>query len=307
MSTTPANLQLSASMYKRTPLRISTMVATAHFGTTLNLNQLFTDITPILIPLWYADQGILKFEHRDQVVGESHRDALTKRRISKDSFFNQSTLVVRRSVPAGGWKEVNLKLFANGGVQMTGIISEEFARETLTWIIAELGRLERSPFAEPAVVQRFNVQLVNSDYSVGCSLRRDRLHEILTTQYGIFSLFESTIYQGVNTKYYHNVKGDTTRPGQCACKTICKGQGTGDGEGQCKRITMSIFQTGNIIITGARNMEQIMIAYEFLNKVLDKHAGEIIRAAAVPAAAAVKAPAKAAAKTKTKAPAALTA
>jgi TATA-box binding protein (TBP) (component of TFIID and TFIIIB) len=229
-------------------------------------------------------------EYETNMIGSSTRDVLTKRKLTEKTFFNQATLVIRKRLnDERGWKEVNIKLFANGGVQMTGIISEEFARDTLTWIIQELGRLERSPFAAPAVVERFNVQLVNSDYSVGCSLRRDRLHEILTTEYGIFSLFESTIYQGVNTKYYHNVKGDTSRPGQCTCKTICKGQGTGDGEGQCKRITMSIFQTGNIIITGARNMEQIMIAYDFLNKVLDKHAGEVIRAAPAAAAAAVTA------------------
>ena len=55
------------------------------------------------------------------------------------------------------------------------------------------------------------------------------------------------------------------------CKNICKGQGTGDGDGECKRITMSIFRTGRIIITGAREIKQIEAAYSFLNKVFDKH------------------------------------
>jgi TATA-box binding protein (TBP) (component of TFIID and TFIIIB) len=34
---------------------------------------------------------------------------------------------------------------------------------------------------------------------------------------------------------------------------------------------MSIFRTGRIIITGARQMVQIEAAYEFLNRVFDKH------------------------------------
>jgi TATA-box binding protein (TBP) (component of TFIID and TFIIIB) len=45
----------------------------------------------------------------------------------------------------------------------------------------------------------------------------------------------------------------------------------GEGEGQCKRITMSIFRTGKIIITGARQMRQIETAYAFLNDVFEKH------------------------------------
>lgn len=281
-------------MYKRTSLRISTMVATANFNTTLDLNQLFADIHQILIPLWWPGEGILKFEHRENVVGQSHRDALTKRKISNKCFYNQSTLVVRRIVPAPGvgWKEVNLKLFSNGSVQMTGIASEEFATETLHWLLREIARLPRSPFGgEPSVV-KFNIQLINSDFSVGVPLRRDKLHEIITRRYGIFSILESTIYQGVNTKYYYNEKSDKTRPGQCACAEFCKGQGQGDGDGNCKKITISFFQTGNIIITGARHMAQINEAYVFVNKFLDAHAAEIIRPLPpVLAAAATAAPA----------------
>lgn len=294
--------------YKFTPLRISTMVATAQFNTTLNLTQLFEDIKDILIPLWWPGEGILKFEHRDQVIGQSHRDALTKRKISNKCFFNQSTLVVRRKNPAApGWKEVNLKLFANGSVQMTGIASEEFGVETLNWLIAEVKNLPRSPWGgEPSVVN-FNKQLINSDFSVGTSLRRDKLHEIITRQYNIFSILESTIYQGVNTKYYYNETGDKTHPGQCTCKEFCQGQGTGSGEGQCKRITISFFQTGNIIITGARHMKQINEAYEFVKEFLVRHASDIIRPAPPPAppapakpAKAAKAPAKKTTKTRAK-------
>lgn len=254
------------------------MVATAHFNTTLNLNQLFEDIHHILIPLWWPGEGILKFEHRDQVIGLSHRDALTKRKISSKCFFNQSTLVVRQPHPnVVGWKEVNLKLFANGSVQMTGISSEEFAMQTLEWLLLEVAKLPRSPWGGTPSIVRFNKQLINSDFSVGVPLRRDKLHEIITRRYGIFSILESTIYQGVNTKYYYNETADKTKPGQCTCKEFCQGQGDGSGEGQCKRITISFFQTGNIIITGARHMKQINEAYDFVAKFMDDHAAEIIR------------------------------
>jgi hypothetical protein len=40
---------------------------------------------------------------------------------------------------------------------------------------------------------------------------------------------------------------------------------------------MSIFQTGNIIITGARFMYQIEEAYNFLNLILRAHANDVLR------------------------------
>jgi TATA-box binding protein (TBP) (component of TFIID and TFIIIB) len=39
----------------------------------------------------------------------------------------------------------------------------------------------------------------------------------------------------------------------------------------CKKITIAAFQTGSIIITGARNRKQLDEAYEFMNKVLQTH------------------------------------
>ena len=94
-------------------------------------------------------------------------------------------------------------------------------------------------------------------------------HKLLLNEYNLFSMLEKTIYQGVNTKFFYN----TTNPGKgiCQCKNFCKGQGSGNGEGECKRITMSIFRTGRIIITGAREIKQIEATYEFLNKVFDKY------------------------------------
>jgi hypothetical protein len=277
------------SIHDRTALRVSTMVVTANFGTKLNIPELFANIHHAIIPLWYPAEGILKIEHKDRVLGESYRDALTKRKISDKCFFNQATLVVRRINPANGeWKEVNLKLFANGGVQITGIVSKEFAQDVLAWAIEQISALPGGTFIDPPAISKFAVQLINSDFKVGAMLNRDKLHELLTRRYGLLSMLESTIYQGVNTKYYYNkVTKDKSRPGQCLCTAFCKGQGTGDGEGECKRVTMSFFQTGNIIITGARDMDQIHEAYQFVNKFLDQHANEIVRS--VPALPTVRA------------------
>lgn len=266
--------------FTKTNLRVSTMVITAHWGTQINLDNLFQALRSVIIPIWYPEEGILKFEHRNMVLGASHKDIFTNRKITSKSFFNQSTIVLRRKINEGkennGWKEVNVKLFANGGIQMTGVTSKEFARNAIEWLLETINSLPESPFAEEASIQRFNVQLINTDYSLNKFINQDALHKILINEYNLFSMLEKTIYQGVNTKFFYNTRN--IEKGICECEKFCKGQGTGHGEGECKRITMSIFRTGRIIITGAREMEQIDAAYQFLNKVFEKHSKNILYA-----------------------------
>jgi TATA-box binding protein (TBP) (component of TFIID and TFIIIB) len=261
------------STYTKTELRISTMVITAHWGTQIDLANLFNSLKSIIIPTWYPDVGILKFEHKNMVLGASHKDIFTNRKITPKSFFNQSTLVLRRKInegtPEEGWKEVNVKLFANGGIQMTGVTSEVFARKAIEWLLDVINSLPETPFASPASIQRFSVQLINTDYALNKFINQDALHKILINEYNLFSMLEKTIYQGVNTKFFYNSRNPMK--GICECEKICKGQGSGEGEGECKRITMSIFRTGRIIITGAREFDQIQASYKFLNSVFDKH------------------------------------
>lgn len=261
--------------YTKTDLRISTMVITAHWGSPLNLNALFESFRPLMIPIWYPAEGILKHEHNNMVLGSSHKDIFTNRKITTKSFFNQSTIVLRRKTDQDThWKEVNVKLFANGGIQMTGVTSEEFAKKTMEWLLETIKLLPESPFKTTPSIQRFSVQLINTDYALNKFINQDVLHKILINEYNLFSMLEKTIYQGVNTKFFYNIRNPGV--GICQCQKFCKGQGTGDGEGECKRITMSIFRTGRIIITGARQIKQIEAAYEFLNQVFDKHQNAVL-------------------------------
>jgi hypothetical protein len=269
--------QLTISQY-----RISTMVITGNFGIPMNLQMLFNQLADHIIPIGYPDDGILKMEHRESVIGQSARDVLTKRRVAAKTFFNQSTLVIRRRY-GNLWKEANLKLFANGGFQMTGIPTEEFARSAIEWLLTLLTQQLKTPvwaggpeFAPK--LKECNIQLLNSDYSVNATILRTKLHKLLTRNYNLFSTYESTIYQGVNTKYYYNESRKPDQvPGICHCTVKCTGQGTGKAHGECKKITISAFQTGSIIITGARFIDQINEAYVYFNKILVEHCSDILQ------------------------------
>ena len=263
-----------------TPLRISTLVTTGHLGTSIQLKKLFEQLTSILIPIGYPVEGILKMEHKDQVIGHASRDVLTKRRVSDKTFFNQSTLVIRKKREDGdGFKEVNMKMFENGGFQMTGVTSESFSRNVVLWLIDHLKQLKEPIAEKPLEISKFSIQLLNSDYKVNAMVKRDELHRILTSQYRLFSTLETTIYQGVNTKYYYNeVAPQVARnKGICQCPRPCSGQGDGKSVGNCKRVTISVFQTGSIIITGARNQSQLDEAYDYINSILMMHSRDVLK------------------------------
>lgn len=263
------------------PLRISTTVTTCHVGCGIRLKRLFDNFSNWVIPFGYPGEGFLKMEFETKVVGSSTRDVLTKRRVTEKTFFNQATLVIRKRLPVTdprGWKEVNIKLFANGGVQMTGVPTPEFSQQAITYVIQQIKEKDPEVFTGDAGMTKFRIQLINSDYSINRQIYQDKLHKVLSNVYNLFSSHESTIYQGVNTKYYYNKrKGlDIMKPGICQCTAPCTGQGNGDGDGECKRITISPFSSGKIIITGARDMDQINEAYIFFNEILETHQADIL-------------------------------
>jgi len=259
-------------------LRISTMTTTAHVGTTINLDNIYAQIP--IIEYWDLNDGVLKMEFKGKTKGTSFKDIMLKAKDAKKSFFNQATLVVRNEISPLNWKEINVKLFRNGGIQMTGVRSIEMSRNALIWLIRHLTeRCRAAPvFAGTPVISKEQIQLINTDFSIGAKVRRDVLHRILSETYKLNSSYESAIYQGVKTKYFYNSLRPAGSPlGLCPCNELCKGTGDGMKIGDCKKITISPFQTGQIIITGARTMDQINEAYEFIKSVFTRHADEILR------------------------------
>ena len=82
-----------------------------------------------------------------------------------------------------------------------------------------------------------------------------------------------------NSKYYWNkeYKNSDLYPlqGKCYCSNLCSGKGDGMGNSDCKKVTISAFQSGSIIITGANSIEQILDCYNFISGVLKNHDKEL--------------------------------
>jgi TATA-box binding protein (TBP) (component of TFIID and TFIIIB) len=119
----------------------------------------------------------------------------------------------------------------------------------------------------------FKIVNINSVYDCFSEINREQLLSILQS-INIFAKFDPNSYPGVNIKFIYN----NNKNGICSCLNTCRwvnGKATGDNI--CKKISIFVFQSGKVIITGANSREQINTSYDFINSIFDKYSHKIIK------------------------------
>ena len=246
-----------------TDLKISTMTIVSKLGMDINLRELYDkmEIDDDLICIEYGG------EPRKGCSGKKEKKR-RKTTTPKKSFYNQATLQYRVECKTNN-KPVNMKIFNNGSCQLTGIPFESVAVDIIKKtkeLIIKYNVVENKEYE----VSPIKVCLINSGFSVGKIIDRDELFDKLLDEYDFNVNYEPGIYPGINLKYFWNeqTQGDSEHCGRCMCENYCEGNGCGTGNGFCRRISIMIFQSGQIIITGYCNIEQIQYIRNYLLKIL---------------------------------------
>lgn len=269
-----------------TPYKVSTITATGGINTCINLDTLYNNVR--IVEFKSDEDGFVYIEFgkkKSESISRGYHKKLSVTRRKKTAskrFDNQATLILRDSLH----NYVNIKVFRNGNIQMTGLKSIEAGRGAIDKVIEEIRRIhaEEDPNVVENVdnIQNINnrVRLINSDFRVGFDIKRDKLHKIVRFG-GVFCSYEPCIYPGVKIEFYWNRAKDG-QDGMCTCEPPCNGKGCGDMLGFCKKITIAVFQSGCIIITGAQSYEQIDDAYTFICNVLQENFDEVHKIQFVP-------------------------
>jgi TATA-box binding protein (TBP) (component of TFIID and TFIIIB) len=251
-------------------LRISTMTGIGELNTSINLTNLFNNIRPNNL-IRYVETNFGK-------KGYAKKNDKKKRKITgkRNLFFNQGTLIIFYDN-----KLINIKLFSNklAKIQMTGLKNESQGINVINKIIDYIKDLDTNFFKENKVFNNydaklnyFKIALINSDYDFGFNINRETVfNDILEKNY--YTTYSPDSYPGVNSKYYWNT---INNEGICKCDNICDGKGNGNGDGQCRRVTMAIFQSGKMIITGAQQMQQVEDSFNFINNFVLKNKDKYI-------------------------------
>ena len=159
---------------------------------------------------------------------------------------------------------MNVKLFNNGNIQITGLKKTEQGKNLVNELIEYFQ--DFGVFTKEVDIIDEKLVLINSDFDMKFEINRERLHnEIINA--GIYSSYEPCIYPGVNIKYFINTNN---WDGICCCENRCDGKGRADGDGDCKKVTIAVFKSGKIIITGAQNTDQLETAYYFITEFINE-------------------------------------
>lgn len=265
-----------------TPIRISTMTAVTNlFNSKTNKSiKINLECFAKNISVNIEDGPIISVKYGDLPErGLIKKKGKNKKGKKRKNFFNQATIRIKidKLLPNKPVKTriINTKIFLNGGIQMTGLKSKEEGLICITKVIMPLLLGIKSPKGKFALedakeieYRDFKIVLINSDFTIGFEIKRDILYDLLVSKYNFYASYEPCIYPGINSKYFWNTKYTKKQhEGVCYCTKVCNGKGCGTGDGECKKITISIFQSGSVIITGARSIKQIDDAYKFINKV----------------------------------------
>ena len=256
------------------PYKISTITATGGISSNINLQTLYDKIE--LVDFNNDEEGFVYIEYGqkkcESVCRGYHKKLDITRRKKKDCkrFDNQATVILKKRDQC-----VNMKVFKNGNIQMTGLKYIDQGKEAIDKLINVIKTIS---LKDPSVVdhdstieqKEYKIRLINSDFRVGFEVKRDKLCKVIQMEYNVFCSFEPCIYPGVKVQYNWN-KNHQCSDGVCRCIAPCNGKGTGCGDGNCKKITIAVFQSGCIIITGAQTHEQINDAYSFICNIVKNH------------------------------------
>lgn len=263
-----------------TPYIVSTITCNGSVGTAVQSDTLFKHIR--VLPDNPSTRQIIYCEFHGAKKGKNPNEKKkslkkTTNATEETRFDNQVTVIYRM----GEKYAPNIKIFRNGNLHMTGIKRPEDAKTITDILIDELKRMTEEDHVnviesvDKLAAHPIIIRMINTNFSVPYLIRRKDLHKMLISdEYNNLCDFQPGSYPGVKLKYFWNT-ATKNKNGICNCTSLCEGKGCGQGDGQCKKVTVSIFESGNILITGANNFEQVQDAYQYICDILIKQTQRI--------------------------------
>ena len=247
-----------------------------------NIAYYFNDFDDILIDKKYGNRSGFNLVNSKKIKITKKK----KRKIKKD-FFNQVSLIfstpmlmgmdMDKLTPKEKEKTINVKLFINGSIQMTGckhlsnirkcleivfekikktkaIINKNYQFEKKNFLkhvedldleninfTYDLNKYIDDPYSHLKIsnVYMFDIHMINTNFNIGFQIKRDELKEILVSN-GFDATLDPNVHACVNIKL--NIPNKS------------------------KTISIFVFESGSITIAGSDTCEQILYAYNFINK-----------------------------------------
>jgi hypothetical protein len=212
-------------------------------------------ITQIINP-----EGRIKFKDVRKIsIGLCKKD-ITSYRCKKKSAFYNCFVVILRLLDGGKYKEIHVKVFNTGKLEIPGIQTTAMLQKVLRLLTAQLAPLVESDKPLEYIQGASETVLINSNFSCGYYINREKLYDALKYTYNINSAYDPCSYPGIQCEFYYDPKL-TVQTG--------KQPPSGEDSADIVKVSFMIFRTGSVLIVGKCTEPILEEIYHFLTKLLE--------------------------------------
>ena len=207
-------------------------------------------------------EGRIKYKDQRKIsIGTCKKDIMSYRSKKKRAFFNCFVLILRL-FHENTFKEVHVKVFNTGKLEIPGIQNDNLLHKVLTLLVDEL-----TPFIDTDLSylkDNSETVLINSNFNCGYYIDRDKLHDLLKYKYRINSNFDACSYPGIQCRFYYN----TCDPDYI--QTGCQPSSQNSENDSWLKISFMIFRTGSVLMVGKCSEAILNKIYRFIRDILER-------------------------------------
>jgi hypothetical protein len=225
-----------------------------------------------------ATDGRNKFKDVRKVsIGICRKDITSYRCKRKSAFYN-CFVVILRLLHNNNYKEIHVKVFNTGKLEIPGIQDSTILNKVLTLLVEILtpivvidANTEPLKFLE----EKSETVMINSNFGCGYYINREKMYKLLKYKYKINSNFDPCSYPGIQCEFYHDsllglqngVQPPVERTGNIKVKAILSAS--------VSKISFMVFRTGSVLIVGKCSEEILYEIYHFLCNIFESDYDEI--------------------------------
>ena len=218
-----------------------------------------TSQTPYIVQhvLKHIDKPTSFKDERKVVVGLTNNDITSHKPNKKNAFRNCFILIVRDILNDGTCKNIHIKVFNTGKVEIPGVKNEQYYNSVLVLLINIL-----QPFFDYPITYTSSTPITvlsNSNFNCKFFIDRDKMLKLLKEKYKLHPRYDPCCsYPGVITSvYYNTINNDAI--------VINLPDKIPDHIGKA---SFTIFRTGSVLISGKCTEKTLHVIYRFIVDIL---------------------------------------
>lgn len=216
----------------------------------------FSKITPNC-ELFDLSKGKNKYVKKIS-IGTNKKDLVSYRTKKKGAFYNCFVLYFRIQTDEG-YKEMHVKIFNTGKIEIPGIKNDYL----MNIVLDEIDDLFNKKLGLNNAIKRdtFTTVLINSNFNCGYYVNREKLVDILKGKYCLSTSYDPCSYPGIMSKFYYNKDIETI-------EKINVNYVNQTHKEDSNVLSFMIFRTGSILIVGKCNENILYKIYDFIKNIL---------------------------------------